>query len=120
MKKIHSPLTRASLAAFATFAAFAALTTGSAPALAQTAVDPARTTAAAEMSEGVIRKIDREQGKVTLKHGEIKNLDMPGMTMVFNVKDKAVLEGLATGDKVRFRATQDGGQLLVVELVPAP
>jgi Cu(I)/Ag(I) efflux system protein CusF len=43
-------------------------------------------------TEGEVRKVDKEAGKVTLKHGEIKNLEMPGMTMVFQVKDPALLE----------------------------
>jgi Cu/Ag efflux protein CusF len=64
-------------------------------------------TAAAE-AEGV--KIDAAGGKLTLKHGEIKSLDMPPMTMVYRVRDPAVLARLQVGDKVRFRAEKAGGQ----------
>jgi Cu(I)/Ag(I) efflux system periplasmic protein CusF len=62
-----------------------------------------------------VRKIDKEQAKVTLKHGEIKALDMPPMTMVFTVKDKAALDALKVGDKVRFKATQEGGRYMASE-----
>ena len=74
----------------------------------------------AEMSQGEVRKIDKEQSKITLKHGEIKNLDMPGMTMVFLVKDKAMLDKVKTGDKVKFKAISDNGKITVVEIAPAP
>ena len=75
--------------------------------------------AAAEMTEAEVRKVDKEQGKLTLKHGPIKSLDMPGMTMVFAVKDKAMLDKLKAGDKLRFKATQEGGKYTVVEIAPA-
>jgi len=75
--------------------------------------------AAADMSDGEVRKIDKEAGKLTLKHGEIKNLDMPGMTMVFVVKDKAMLDKLALGDKIKFKAVKDDGKFTVTEIVPA-
>ena len=59
---------------------------------------------AAGMSEGEVRKIDKDAKKITLKHGEIKNLEMPAMTMVFQVKDTTLLDKVKTGDKVRFKA----------------
>lgn len=64
-------------------------------------------------AEAEVRRVDKDTGKITLKHGEIKNMDMPPMTMVFNVRDKALLDGIAVGDKVRFTATQDKGQMWV-------
>ena len=67
----------------------------------------------ADMTEGEVRKIDKEQGKITLKHGEIKNLDMPGMTMVFKVKDAAMLDKVKEGDKVGFTAEKIGGAFTV-------
>lgn len=76
--------------------------------------------AAGDMADGEVRKIDLEAGKVTLKHGEIKSLDMPAMTMVFVVKDKALLGKLKTGDKVRFKVVNDGGKFTVTDLQPAP
>ena len=67
-----------------------------------------------------VRKVDKPQGKLTLRHGEIKNLDMPAMTMVFRVKDAKMLDGLAEGAKVRFAAEKLDGLLTVVALQPAP
>lgn len=69
-----------------------------------------------ELTEGVIRKIDRENKKITIKHGEIKNLEMPGMTMVFQVKDPGTLDTLKTGDNVRFRAEKTGGSFVVTDI----
>ncbi|MDP3169640.1 MAG: copper-binding protein, partial [Polaromonas sp.] len=57
--------------------------------------------------------------KITMKHGEIKNLDMPGMTMVFQVKDPALLDQVNAGDKVRFTAEKDGGAIVVTDIQPA-
>ena len=74
------------------------------------------TAQAADLSDAEVRKVDREAGKVTLRHGEIKNLDMPPMTMVFAVKDRAQLEGLKAGDKVQFRAEKIGGTYTVTEI----
>ena len=73
----------------------------------------------ADMTDAEVRKIDMEAGKLTLKHAQIKNLDMPGMTMVFVVKDKAMLDKLKTGDKVRFKAINDAGKFTVTEIEPA-
>ncbi|MEP6941714.1 MAG: copper-binding protein [Betaproteobacteria bacterium] len=68
------------------------------------------------MSEGEIRKIDPSTRKITIKHGELKNLDMPAMTMVFQVKDPAMLEQVQSGDKVRFRADKVNGAFIVTEI----
>lgn len=75
--------------------------------------------AAADMTDGEVRKVDRQAGKLTLQHGEIKNLGMPGMTMVFAVKSKAMLDKLKPGDKIRFKAVDDAGKLTVTEIQPA-
>ena len=80
----------------------------------------ATTTAAGDMTDGEVRKVDIEAGKLTLKHADIKSLDMPAMTMVFNVKDKAMLDKLKAGDKVKFKAINDGGKFTVTEIQPAP
>ena len=72
----------------------------------------------ASMADGEIRKIDRDNKKITIKHGEIKNLDMPGMTMVFQVKDPAVLDKVKVGDKVKFVAEKSGGALVVTDIQP--
>ncbi len=80
---------------------------------------PAASSAAAPSSDGEVRKVDKEQGKVTLKHGPIANLDMPGMTMVFKVADPKMLEGLKDGDKVRFNADRINGAITVTAIEQA-
>jgi Cu(I)/Ag(I) efflux system protein CusF len=92
-----------SFKAIAAFAALAAAVTAGA------AADP-------PMSEGEIRKVDPSAKKLTIKHGELKNLDMPAMTMVFQVKDPAMLDKVKTGDKVKFRADKVNGAFTVVEI----
>ena len=67
-------------------------------------------------ADGEIKKIDPEQGKVTLKHGTIDSLGMPGMTMVFRV-DAALVSNFKPGDSVRFKADRVDGALKVTELV---
>ena len=71
------------------------------------------------MTDGEIRKVDKEAGKITIRHGEIRNLDMPAMTMVFRVKDPAMLDRVKPGDRVRFHAEDVAGVLVVTALVPA-
>lgn len=73
----------------------------------------------ANMTDGEVRKIDKEAKKITIKHGEIKNLDMPGMTMVFQVKDVALLDTVKVGDKVKFVAEMAGGSIVVTDIQPA-
>jgi Cu/Ag efflux protein CusF len=82
--------------------------------------DPKAATAqaGAPMSDAEVRRIDRDAGKLTLRHGPIPNLDMPPMTMVFVAKDKAMLEGLKAGDKVRFRAVEQQGAYIVTTIEP--
>ena len=70
------------------------------------------------MTEGEVRKVDKDAGKITIKHGEIKNLDMPAMTMVFRVKDPAMLDEVKAGDKIKFAADNVNGSLTVVKLAP--
>lgn len=69
--------------------------------------------ASAAMSEAEVRKVDTESRKITLKHGEIKNLDMPAMTMTFNVRDAALIDKLVAGDRIRFHAEKDKGSYWV-------
>jgi Cu/Ag efflux protein CusF len=71
---------------------------------------------AASMSEGEIKKIDKEAGKVTIKHGPLTNLDMPAMTMVFRVKDPAMLDQVKVGDKISFVADKVNGQITVTQV----
>ena len=70
---------------------------------------PAPDTPGTPQVDAEVRKIDKEQGKVTLRHGPIPNLDMPNMTMVFRVTEPKMLETLKEGDKVRFTADKING-----------
>ncbi len=94
--------------------------------IAQTSVDstklttaPTTAAAAKDMSDGEVRKIDKDNKKITLKHGAIKNLDMPGMTMVFQVKDASLLDRLEVGNKVKFVAENLNGAIVVTALQAA-
>ena len=84
----------------------------SAPLLAQTTM----ATKNMEMSSGEVRKIDKDAQKITLKHGEIKNMDMPPMTMVFKVLDMKLLDKVKTGDKVNFSAEKRDGAIVVTAI----
>lgn len=76
---------------------------------------------AAELTDGEVRKVDKDAGKLTIRHGEIKNLDMPPMTMVFQVKDPAMLAPLKAGDRIRFAAQKNAaGAYVVTEVQSAP
>lgn len=72
-----------------------------------------------QTTDGEVRKLDRKEGKVTLRHGPIANLDMPGMTMVFKVADPKMLDKLKAGDKVRFTAVNVDGTLTVTAIEAA-
>jgi Cu/Ag efflux protein CusF len=71
------------------------------------------------LTEGEVQRIDKAAGKITLKHGEIRNLDMPPMTMVFQVKDPALLDRAKAGEKVRFSAEKDGKVYFVTAIEKA-
>jgi Cu/Ag efflux protein CusF len=68
------------------------------------------------MTNGEVTKLDKPGGRITLKHGEIKNLDMPPMTMNFRVADPQLLEGVGVGDRVRFVAERVNGQFTITAL----
>lgn len=93
---------KASKAFISTLLAAACL--AGAPAFAQHADhgQHAASAAASDTADGEIKKVDKAAGKLTIKHGELKNLGMGAMTMVFRVKDPAVLDKVKAGDKVRF------------------
>lgn len=74
---------------------------------------------AAILTQGVVKKIDLATQRITLQHGEIKNLGMPAMTMVFRAKDPSVLSKLKVGDAVRFHAEEADGGLLVTRIEKA-
>lgn len=109
----------------ATFLAALAIASSSAMALADdahhrgTEADGAASATAQEpLSQGQVRKVDKENGKVTIRHGALENLGMPAMTMVFPVKDAAMLEGLHADEQIRFRAEKVNGNLTVTQIEP--
>lgn len=80
---------------------------------------PHKVTVAADapsMTDGEVRRVDKDAQKIILRHGPIKNLDMPAMTMVFQVNDAALLDKVNTGDKVKFSAEKIGGAYIVTEI----
>jgi Cu(I)/Ag(I) efflux system protein CusF len=70
-------------------------------------------------TDGEVRRIDKQQGKVTLRHGPIANLDMPAMTMVFKVSDAKMLDTIKEGDKVKFTADKVNGAITVTSIEAA-
>ena len=89
------------------------------------AADPADRPAAtvrwsAAAAEGEVRRVDREGGKLTIRHGPIPNLDVPAMTMVFQVADAGMLDRVKAGDKVTFEADKVGRAYRVTRIVAAP
>jgi Cu(I)/Ag(I) efflux system protein CusF len=66
-----------------------------------------------------VRKVDKEAQKITIRHGPLANLDMPAMTMVFRVKDPAMLEAVKPGDKVTFRAEKVDGAYTLTKIARA-
>lgn len=91
--------------------------TFAAPLYAQPAAPAAA--AASVMSDGVVRKIDTSNNKITLKHGPITNLDMPGMTMVFRVQSPDQLKNIKEGDAVKFHVERINGAMTITEIQPA-
>jgi len=67
-------------------------------------------------AEGVVRKVDAAAGRVIIKHGDFKGIDMQAMTMAFNVRDKALLEGVRVQDSVRFSVERDGRDYVITGL----
>lgn len=89
------------------------------PLYAAPVASPAAQTSVA-MSDGVVRKIDAANGKLTLRHGPLANLDMPAMTMVFRVQPPELLNGVKVGDTVKFRAETIKGAITVTAIQAAP
>lgn len=103
-------LATVSLALAAAFGGAAVAATDAAPAAASAS-------ASAGLTAGEIKKIDATQGKVTIKHEAIRNLDMPAMTMVFRVASPDLLAKAQVGDKVQFRAESNAGAMVVTEMI---
>ena len=73
----------------------------------------------ATLTSGEVRKVDRDAEKVTIRHAPLTNLGMPAMTMVFRVKDPAMLDQMKEGDKIDFSADKIDGAFTVVRVEPA-
>jgi len=71
---------------------------------------------AAPLTDGEVRKVDTDARKITIRHGPIVNLDMPGMTMVFQVKEPAMLDKVKAGEKIKFRAEKAGSSYVVTQI----
>lgn len=115
MKSLNTliPTTIVVLASFASTGVVAQAATGGGK-MGETKME--QSAAAVEMTDGEIRKVDKNSKKITIKHGAIRNLDMPPMTMVFHAKDAAMLDKVQKGDKVKFRAATDGSAMVVTEI----
>ena len=68
------------------------------------------------MSQGEVRKVDKDAKKITIRHGPLVNLEMPAMTMVFQVKDPRMLEQVKAGDKIKFLAEKVDGAFTVMKV----
>lgn len=106
-------------AKFIAAAAFATSLVATATVKAHDMPEAPASSAAMEMSHGEVKSIDKDGGKLTIKHGELKNLGMPAMTMVFRVKDPSMLGQVKTGDKIDFMAEKVNGALTVTMLQAA-
>ncbi|MSQ63862.1 MAG: copper-binding protein [Betaproteobacteria bacterium] len=74
---------------------------------------------AQQLADGEIRKVDKKAGTLTIKHGPIQAIDMPAMTMAFQVKEAAMLDRVKAGDKVKFQAEmRAGGKVAVTRIEP--
>ena len=113
MKSLHALVATAALIAASTIS-FAALAQSTAAPMGEMKMD--KPAAAGDMTEGEIRKVDKDTKKITIKHGEIKNLDMPGMTMLFQVRDPAMLDMVKAGDKINFKAEKAATGIVVTEI----
>lgn len=74
--------------------------------------------ASAALSTGVVKKVNKAQGKLTIRHGPLANLDMPAMTMAFRVDDPGVLDRVKPGETIRFRAEMRNDQLYAAGIEP--
>jgi len=88
------------------------------PALGYAQSTVAQASAAPETS-GVVKKVNLDQGKVTITHGPLVNLDMPAMTMVFRVADPQMLETVKVGDNIKFTAEKVNGAFTVIRVKQA-
>ncbi len=71
------------------------------------------------LTDGEVRKVDKDAQKITIRHGPVPGVDMPAMTMVYRVKDAAMLDQVKAGDRVKFQAEKVGGAFTVTKIEPA-
>jgi len=93
----------------------ASLRTSVAALLAATACYAVPAQAQEGSGSGEIRRIDANAGKITIKHGAISELDLPAITLVYQI-DPALLAGLQPGDRVKFTARRVNEQYVIVEI----
>lgn len=115
MKKLQPVLILAALTV-GSASVYAASHAGAPIAPADAKKETAAAAPSADMADGEVRKVDKDTRKITIKHGVIKSLDMPGMTMVFQVKDPALLDKVKAGDRIRFKAEQTPGAIVVTDI----
>jgi Cu/Ag efflux protein CusF len=84
--------------------------------VAQIPVESKPPATASTLADGEVRRVDKEASKITLRHGPIPSLDMPAMSMVFQVKDAALLDQIKPGDKIRFNAEKASGQYVITHI----
>lgn len=109
-------MTRIVAIAFTMAAALAGTAWAQKPGPDRSAHDGAAKAASAPLAEGEVRKVDKPAKKITLKHGPIPNIDMPAMTMVYAVKDAALLDKAKPGQKVKFQAEMIDGVATVTQI----
>ena len=91
-----------------------------AAAQAQAGTSPGKTehSQPASMTDGEVKKVDADAGRLTIRHGDIKHMGMPGMTMVFTARNKGLLANLKPGDKIKFMVVDEGGKMIVTDIRP--
>lgn len=107
--------------AFCLWVATASVAQAQAPSNTNRGAPTAATNSAAPvLSDGEVRRVDVTTGRITIRHGELKNLDMPPMTMVFQANDKSLLDQLKVGDKIGFVAEKEGSRYVVTRIERRP
>lgn len=70
------------------------------------------------LTAGEVRRVDKAAERITLRHERIENLDMPPMTMVFRVRDPAMLDQVKVGERIRFAAEDIKGAITLIRIEP--
>lgn len=115
MKKLISFSLGASLALGMSLTAFAADGNTNGP-TESTSAASSEVRADTALSDGVVRKVDRPSGMITIEHGALENVGMPPMTMAYKAKDETVLQQAKEGEKVKFRLENLNGTYTIMTL----